>query len=146
MAKFDYLKLKELRKQKGLTQAELAKKAEIGVASLIRYEKGERTPNLGTLQRLIDILEANDNDFIIPSEEEKKRGFTTFKANYTLSEKESYIFSKYLALNEIGTKKVNDYIMDIFYNSNYRLNPEAFDDDQTTDIANIDYLKKNKPI
>lgn len=50
-------RIRLLRKQKGITQIQLSEKAGIGVASLIRYEKGERTPNLEILRKLADALE-----------------------------------------------------------------------------------------
>lgn len=61
MATFNNEKLRELRKSRGLTQIELSKKLEIGVASLIRYEKGERTPSIEIISRLATILGVSTN-------------------------------------------------------------------------------------
>lgn len=57
MANFNYKKFRELRKSKGLTQVDFAELAKIGVASLIRYEKGEREPSLEIIEKLANALE-----------------------------------------------------------------------------------------
>lgn len=59
MTNFNYKKLRELRKNKGLTQIDFANLAKIGVASLIRYEKGEREPSLEIIEKLAKALEVS---------------------------------------------------------------------------------------
>lgn len=49
--------IKEARKKAGLTQRELSAKAEIGLASLQRYESDERSPNTATLKKIAAALE-----------------------------------------------------------------------------------------
>ena len=48
------MRLKELRKAKGLTQSELAKVIGYSSLSYARYEKGEREPDIRTLCELAD--------------------------------------------------------------------------------------------
>jgi transcriptional regulator with XRE-family HTH domain len=48
--------LKALRDRRGLTQAELADKAELSRGYLIRLEQGKQDPTLGVLRRLAKAL------------------------------------------------------------------------------------------
>lgn len=49
-------RLVKLRKSKNLTQEKFAKEIGIGLASLQRYESGERSPTLDTLEKIADGL------------------------------------------------------------------------------------------
>lgn len=49
-------RIKELRKQHGLTQAELAAKADIPQSYISRLENGEHSPTAKTIQRIADAL------------------------------------------------------------------------------------------
>ncbi len=49
-------KLKEKRKEKGLSQVEVAKKAKISERTYQRYESGERLPDVLTALIIADIL------------------------------------------------------------------------------------------
>jgi transcriptional regulator with XRE-family HTH domain len=57
-------KISELRKQKGLTQEELAEQCYINIRSIQRIEVGEVIPRLSTLRILSEVLkfELNGND------------------------------------------------------------------------------------
>ena len=48
--------LKQLRKEKGLTQEELAKKVGVGQSYINKLEKGFKNPALDTLQRIGKVL------------------------------------------------------------------------------------------
>ncbi len=50
-------RLRENRKMRGLTQAELGAKAGIAAASVSHFETGQRAPSLESLVRLADALE-----------------------------------------------------------------------------------------
>lgn len=50
------IKLKTLRKEKHLTQIELAEKLGIPVKSLINWEQGRTNPNLESLANLLDFF------------------------------------------------------------------------------------------
>lgn len=61
------LRLRKLRKQKGMTQSELAKIADVSTSSIGMYEQGRRLPELLTLKKIasffnvsIDYLLGND--------------------------------------------------------------------------------------
>lgn len=49
-------RLCELRKERGMTQSELARRAEIGQGYLSQVEHGLRTPSVFTLRALAEVL------------------------------------------------------------------------------------------
>lgn len=49
-------KIKKLRKEKGLTQKELAEKTSLSVASIQGYEQGKYKPKLETVKKLAQVL------------------------------------------------------------------------------------------
>lgn len=51
--------IKEIRKEKGLTQKELAKKAHISEVSVVNYEKDKRRPQTDILIRILKALGVN---------------------------------------------------------------------------------------
>lgn len=53
------MRLKELRKAKGMTQNEVAKVIGYSSLSYARYEKGEREPDINTLCKLADYFEVS---------------------------------------------------------------------------------------
>lgn len=55
-------KLKEIRKKEGLTQIEIARKANITPMSYQRYEAGKRVPNTYTSQLIAKILNSTVED------------------------------------------------------------------------------------
>lgn len=56
------MRMKELRKNKGLSQEELAEKAEISSKYLSRVEMGQHLPSIDVLARLADILHVEMKD------------------------------------------------------------------------------------
>ena len=56
-------RLKELRKQKGLSQKELAKKLGITQQGVSSLEKLEDPPKVKTLEKLANVLDVSPNDF-----------------------------------------------------------------------------------
>ena len=54
-------RIKTLRKEKGLTQQQLADLVNITKVSICCYEKGNRTPNLETFMDLVDVLDTTPN-------------------------------------------------------------------------------------
>lgn len=60
-------RIKAARKQKGLTQKELAEILNIAFPNISQYERGERNPKLSTLQRIADALEI-PVDMLLPDE------------------------------------------------------------------------------
>lgn len=50
--------LRALRESKGISQAELARRARLGKSQLSKYERGKELPQLVTLEKLLDALGA----------------------------------------------------------------------------------------
>ena len=66
------MNLKEIRKERGLTQGELAEKIGTNQNNISRYEKNEREPNLKTLKNLSSALNCTLDELIgEPKKEEK---------------------------------------------------------------------------
>lgn len=57
------LKIKELRKRKGITQEQLAELIDMEQNSISVIESGRNFPTLGTLEKIAQILEVNLSDF-----------------------------------------------------------------------------------
>lgn len=57
------LKIKELRKCKGLTQEELAELIQMEQNSISVMESGRNFPTLGTLEKIAKVLDVNLSDF-----------------------------------------------------------------------------------
>ena len=66
------MNLKEIRKERGMTQGELAKKANSTQSAIARYEAGNREPNLKMLNNLSSALNCTLDELIgEPKTEEK---------------------------------------------------------------------------
>ena len=57
-------RLKQLRKEKQLTQSELGEKINVTKVSISGYESGNRTPDTDTLQKLADFFEVS-TDYLL---------------------------------------------------------------------------------
>ncbi len=66
-------KLVYLRKKKGLTQSELAKKLGIAQTNVSCYESGKTFPKHETLENIANILECNVDDLCPPPAEKNKK-------------------------------------------------------------------------
>ena len=53
-----------MRKSKGMTQVELAKKLNIKSNTLCQYEHGKRSPSIPTLKKIADVLNCKIEDLI----------------------------------------------------------------------------------
>lgn len=66
-------KIKEYRKKRGMTQAELAEKIDLGTKQISRIEIGEFYPSLNTFFKIVDALNINLEDFIILNSQEQNK-------------------------------------------------------------------------
>ena len=85
-------KLTKLRKDKGFTQHELAKKARIGIAQIRRYEKGNSSPTLEVIKNIAktlcvstDELIFDEGEGIVASKIKDRRTFRTVRANFNVN-------------------------------------------------------------
>lgn len=84
-------RLKELRKQKGLTLAELGKEVNLKNNTLSRYERGIREPNISTLIKLANLFDVTV-DYLIGREPKNK----------TIRSYHYYIINEDYALKKLG--------------------------------------------
>lgn len=63
------VKLSQLRKHKGLTQEELAKKIGVGIAQMRRYEKGASSPTLEIIRNMSRTLGVSSDELIFDEKE-----------------------------------------------------------------------------
>nr|DAV20174.1 MAG TPA: helix-turn-helix domain protein [Caudoviricetes sp.] len=87
-------KLKVVRMQKGLSQAELGKLLGVQAQTIGRWENGKSEPNLETINKLCKIL--NITIYSLVSKE----------ADYQLNYDEAFIINKYRELNDDGKKMI----------------------------------------
>lgn len=66
-------KIREARKKNGLTQEELAERADIGTKQISRIEIGQFYPSLITFFRIADILNLDLSDFVTQKPTEKSK-------------------------------------------------------------------------
>jgi len=57
-------KLSQLRKERGLTQIELAEKAGVGIAQMRRYERGNSSPTLEVIKNIAKTLAVSTDELI----------------------------------------------------------------------------------
>lgn len=57
-------KPQNLRKEKGLTQEELAKDLDLGCSTIANYEKNYRNPDLDTLKKICEYFSVSADFFI----------------------------------------------------------------------------------
>ena len=62
-------KLSKLRKDKGITQEELAKKVGVGIAQMRRYEKGASSPTLEVIKNMAKTLGVSSDELIFDENE-----------------------------------------------------------------------------
>lgn len=60
----DCLKLRQVRTEKGLTQAELSKKSGVSRSKISQYESGQMFPQVPTLLKLANALGCTMNDLV----------------------------------------------------------------------------------
>lgn len=111
------MKLREIRKLKGLTQKEVAENLGIAQVTYCNYELGNREPDIKTLIKMsqlfhatIDELVGNENDYLLNTK--------------LLSEEEQSIIENIQKLNKNNLLKVEAYV----YACLERQNEEKNDD------------------
>ncbi len=60
------LKLKELREQAGLTQAQLAERADVAQRTISHIEQGRNKPTFETITKLAEALDVDCREFLKP--------------------------------------------------------------------------------
>ena len=100
-------KIKDMRIKKGLSQKELAHKAEMSQQAISNFERNVDTPKIATLQKIAAALEVPYTIFI---EVERPPRLT---GNHFPVPPASRITDIMVTLNETGQEKVIDYASDL---------------------------------
>lgn len=94
--------IREIRKERGLTQVQLAEKAGMAVNSIRLYESGKRIPNLSVRVELADALDVSLDE--LATKEELKVFGQIWEIGYWDREEEFHDELEF-AINEIDTRK-----------------------------------------
>ncbi len=106
-------KIKEIRKEKGISQVALAEKAGVSPVTLRNYENGKTLPSQNTINKIIEALELPEN-YIYNPDTVKTIGTIL----YGTSEEKLLLYFR--QLNETGQGKVVDTARDLTKISDYR--------------------------
>ena len=74
-------RLKQARKEKGLSQEKLANLIGLKVGTVSKYEQGDRTPGIGKLQLIANALDCDTSRFVASSDEYVRMTQTTDYGN-----------------------------------------------------------------
>ena len=89
-----------LRKETGLTQAELARKIDVSAITIQQYERGVREPNLETIEKIAKALGVEFIDVLaIGTIQAQSKSHT---GNAAITEKENRLLSHFRNLNDNG--------------------------------------------
>lgn len=107
-------KIKKYRKEKGLTQKELADKLNIATNSLSRYEIGERRPPIDMIEKIAEILNVTPIQLMYDEEVENTLNQSAEdeaqRQEMYLKELREDTINKYDSLDLFGQKAANKYI------------------------------------
>lgn len=111
-------RLKELRKEKGLTQAELAQSIGISTPTVVMWENGKRKPQFEMLNKLYDVF-GDRFPYLIGSIEYPAPGSGSESENvqsngWVVQEEYEDTVRKYVLLDESGQRSVESLIRSEF--------------------------------
>lgn len=104
-------KIAELRKERNLSQSELAEKIGVSQQTISKYEKGIREPDISTLLSLSKIFNVSI-DFLLENNVNK------LSNNFSISVDERELLSYYKQLNRIDKRWIMGQIIDLIKKSN----------------------------
>ena len=104
-------RLKQLRKEKGMTQIDLAKAIGVSNGTVAMWETGKRRPSFELLERLSDVFD-HRLDYILgasddPSPSVLSDGDIKVLANWAVQEEYEDVIRKFTLLDEFGQKAVS---------------------------------------
>lgn len=117
-------RIQQLRKEKGITQKELAEKLNLAEITIRQYETNKREPKITTLSNIAKILGTGLETFLTDDEQslfedmanlylKSDSNIKFLKSSQEHTPQENYLIEKYRELNEKGKKKATDYIDDL---------------------------------
>ena len=106
-----------LRTSSNLTQAELAEKLGVTYSAVSNYERGERSPNIETLETIADYFNVDMNYLLGKTSIPRVVSFDS-KGNRiysgdSLTNRQHTLLAAFGELNDSGQQKVLDYIGDL---------------------------------
>lgn len=107
-------KLKNRRKELGLTMLQLANKTGVSEATISRWESGDianmRRDKIVSLAKALQV----SSDYVMGWEE------NTEEKSETITKAENELLNNYRKLNDVGKSKADEYISDLSFNPKYR--------------------------
>lgn len=103
-------KIRQLRKEKNLSQADLAYETGLTKGAISLYELDQRNPKIETLEVIADFFNVDMN-------------YLTGKSSFTgliIDETEHLLISHYRLLNNEGKAKADDYLADLVASGRYK--------------------------
>ena len=116
MSKFG-IRLKELRKERGYSQQELADLLNLSRSSIEMYEQGKRDPSTETKEAIADFFNVN-MDYLFGR---NKNGTASTEK---ISSDERELIASYASLNSAGKKRIREYMLFIAGQNEYKLKGE----------------------
>lgn len=116
-------RLRQLRKQAGLSQQELADKMQVTKQTISQYERNVRKPDYDTILFFCDLFNVSA-DYLLGKADVTIRLLNSdelemLSGGNRLSDDEQLLIQTFKALNKQGKEKIIDYISDISENSKY---------------------------
>lgn len=110
-----------LRKEKGLTQDELAQKLGVSKSSVAMWETGQRLPSPDIYELIADYFNI-DIDYLYGRTDirQRVRFDENGNAQRTLLADETHLLDKYQQLNSDGKQKATEYLEDLVGNEKYK--------------------------
>jgi len=109
------LRLKELRKQKKMTQVDLGNILGISQAAIANYERGERFPDEMLLIKISDVFNVSI-DFLLGrgGERKKNQRRTKFGFDYQKSNLGDFV-DQYMEITQKSTRLALEFVVDLYY-------------------------------
>ena len=103
-------RIKQLRKEKGMTQIDLAKVLGVSSGTIAMWETGKRKPSFDMFDRLTEVFEKR-LDYILGTTDDATplkagEGETTVKGTWIVQEEYEDIMRKFSLLDDFGQKTV----------------------------------------
>lgn len=111
-------RLKQLRKEKGMTQIELAQSLGVSSGTVAMWETGKRKPQFETLNKLCDLFDRNLSYLVgssdTPTPEVRTDENTDQLEAWAVQEDYEDVLRKYILLDEFGQRAVESLIRSEF--------------------------------
>lgn len=103
------IRFKEERKNKGLTQEQLAKEFFLNKSSISRYEKGTQMPEMVMLQKFAEYFDVSV-DYLLGRTDERNVHKEKSKLDEGIKTIAAHRVNPYEDISEEGINKINEYI------------------------------------